>query len=943
MGHSFYRSKVLIAALLLEMLALDPSRAADRSSEIRIELPTGTSPEVVKAISKLPGNQTSRPSDSKWTTVFNGNAGDILSDVRTGKVQFGLIPTGALTSVLPGFKVYDSLFVFDNLKDVDAFQKSTDGQKLLNLLEPSGLEGVSYLHDGLIQLASKKTISAGTDLTGLSLSINASVDSFTAKQFEALGTYVKAASTRDPVADVKNGRSEATEITWSDALRNWSSIKQTGQKIVPTSHRYRGYVLVANPEYLGTLDDVERRQLIADVRQAVKRQNDAAEKDELKGQTLFSNGYGIFFGAVSKNLDVREKLASVWLKPRLDGGEGTDAWQSFAKLSTGSSAEVAALLMQNYAATVRAPADIKPAASSTSRDTFWNAWVAEDGHVVGGLVGEHVYTATIDLASYAYKSMSGAVSSSALNDAVAASIRNHESLSLRVRAFIVTEGVEFDTDAKREVPVAVNLDVLRRSDNAIAREADLARLHAMQKQGLDIAAFSEGFSAGKATFQITSKKITTCVQIAFSIWNKVGTMPLDHVVLTMPLKESEAVAFPTCNMPKVQGSFGSLAGGFATSHPPDAALHLFQYVAGNGNPVTFAIYTDIAKYQSALPSASLADRGIYSWTLTTSNLADYVANQLPPAVAAAREKKNYAGVGTELREKLFPYAAADDSVGGARSAALALKELKRQGGGRPSLLVRAVSADGKHVYAPLAMLAASGDAPRMTVIYPLPRENYAESVCVARWTVGLPKSLEGIDDEDLMVDESKEFDKTRMSRLTNLAELKSYLDPPPAKDANSPTAAAPTSGEALLLLAHQANGFLWFKGAGDDAELRIPLEANNRSFPPGSVAFLGACNAVAPQRDNQALVERFNLNGVDAVIASPFPVVADYGRLLVLQTIRVVRDDYDKRVAMSIGDIFTKATDDLVATPGYDISSDRSLEFVLLGDPSLKLCQPALK
>ncbi|WP_239796046.1 hypothetical protein [Candidatus Nitrotoga arctica] len=157
-----------------------------------------------------------------------------------------------------------------------------------------------------------------------------------------------------------------------------------------------------------------------------------------------------------------------------------------------------------------------------------------------------------------------------------------------------------------------------------------------------------------------------------------------------------------------------------------------------------ATYVDVKKYTEAPIDVPLAERGIYQWSLK-SDLADYISNILPNKVKSARKQQNYSEVAEELRSKIFPYAAADLTVGGARSAFDSLSKLTSA----PkihTMLVRAIINE-KYVYAPLAMLAAgSGIEKKINGVYPLHRENYDISHCIDQWTIVYPQELYPLSD-----------------------------------------------------------------------------------------------------------------------------------------------------------------------------------------------------
>jgi hypothetical protein len=71
--------------------------------------------------------------------------------------------------------------------------------------------------------------------------------------------------------------------------------------------------------------------------------------------------------------------------------------------------------------------------------------------------------------------------------------------------------------------------------------------------------------------------------------------------------------------------------------------------------------------------------------------------------------------------------------------------------------------------------------------------------------------------------------------------------------------------EGILLLAHHDGGKLWFTAQDDDM---VYYDDIARVFPPGSIAVLAACSTSAGTAESRRLLNRLNLNGIDAVVSS---------------------------------------------------------------------------
>jgi hypothetical protein len=332
-------------------------------------------------------------------------------------------------------------------------------------------------------------------------------------------------------------------------------------------------------------------------------------------------------------------------------------------------------------------------------------------------------------------------------------------------------------------------------------------------------------------------------------------------------------------------------------------------------------------------------RSIYAWQ-TLSSIADYVANEhrLPFLINRARAEAasapspgSYVTAAKELADVLFT-----GKGEGAKEGALAkaaFQELVEQSPTRPVIVVRVVSdirgGQNPSIFVPLGIMAAKGDGAVLkqpiTVMQPLPRERYkSQGTCIGDWTFGVPTKLQNVP-EDLSTLLPKNPSGTWFH---DLAGLKSYLAD------SSPVKQSPAQG--FLLLAHHGSGNLWF----DDESQRVIRQNITRNYPAGSVGVFAACSVAAPGYDS-GFVERFNERGVDALIASPFPVPAIYGTRLAVEFPQALEELKQAGGTPTISDLFAVAIDRTARRLEKEFHrnyAEMGLEYVLLGNPGVKLC-----
>jgi hypothetical protein len=213
-------------------------------------------------------------------------------------------------------------------------------------------------------------------------------------------------------------------------------------------------------------------------------------------------------------------------------------------------------------------------------------------------------------------------------------------------------------------------------------------------------------------------------------------------------------------------------------------------------------------------------------------------------------------------------------------------------------------------------------------VHPAPEPSAALALpCVDPWTFAIPRTLEQFGEDPLKGVQSGWVTSNRHGTLD--AVRRWLRDVPAAGDP-----ATPPRGEGLVLLAHQGSGYIWF----DQGVNRIDAAEVNRRFRPGSVALLSACSAANPSSGNDDWLNRINAQGIDTIFASPFPVPLDYGVWLTRHFVRAVYEARERKETPTILSLFETASDKAVESIGRDLPRDIRNEFIVIGDPEIRLC-----
>ncbi len=600
--------------------------------------------------------------------------------------------------------------------------------------------------------------------------------------------------------------------------------------------------------------------------------------------------------------------------------------------------------------------DASPIAAKALQGVFWDTYLTNgndsDARLNAGSMSS--YTLVLDLSAYNYRQIKETnAAGTAVDPHVKSALEKapQDPVELKVRPVVLTTSLVSMEDASVQ-SFRVDRKKLARPQEGEAATEENRLVGRFKTDVIKLSDFSAAVAAGQAKFQIkAADNGPGCAVIAFTIWD-FHDNPIDTLLQTVPVDDGSTKA----NCERVSPE--ALKGGFATlmnpvfsigaADPQDhiqAALHLFQ-VKTAGQKRTVAIFVD--KTQQPPPGQPASDQGVYGWQ-TSQWLGDYIsdANGLPTKIGLARDAADsgtespYANVADELADQIFGAIGADRPKADAARAALRRLAASQD---RPVVIVRMVDENNRKLYVPFNLISASGNTkglPRpITVVQPLQTERYEAPSCIRSWSFGLSKDTNLLD-ENL----KPEIDALAASRpatgetwIRNAEELKAYFNATPA-----PTASATVvPGEGLLLLAHHDQYGIFF----DNPNGRIVAQGLRHTYPPGSIAILAACGTAKPNT-GMDILDVLNDDGVDAMIVSPFDVRLDYGSRMALEFAKVVRENRVNGRTPTFAEMFsqaTAATIQFLKNPDNQNSNakleDMNLEFILAGNPNLRLCSP---
>ncbi|RZL95804.1 MAG: TRAP transporter substrate-binding protein [Variovorax sp.] len=248
-----------------------------------------------------------------------GGEAVVASAMQGGTIEMSMMGPGLLTGVDKEFGVFDTPFLFDNFKEVDAALDGPVGKKLLDKLPAKGLVGLSYWDHGFrILTNSKRPIAKLEDIQGLKIRVQ-QIPVFI-ESFNALGANAVPmpfpelySALEQKAVDGQENPFISVEVTKFYEVQKHAST---------TRHAYSPLLVLMSKKFWDQLSTDERKVLtdaaneVKGYERQVSRELDAKALDTLK-----SKGMVITEVSAQERARMREKLKPVIDKHRQTTGE----------------------------------------------------------------------------------------------------------------------------------------------------------------------------------------------------------------------------------------------------------------------------------------------------------------------------------------------------------------------------------------------------------------------------------------------------------------------------------------------------------------------------------------------------------------------------------------------------------------------------------------------
>ena len=257
-----------------------PQSAAGQTQQIVIKFPHVTAAATPKgqtadrfkqlAEARFPGRVTVEVYPSAQLMSDS----DSLEALAFGEVQMIAVSLSLFDRLTKQFQVFDLPFLFPDLAAVERFQRSADGQRLLNGIADKGIQGLAFWHNGMKQLTGPRPLRVPEDARGLKFRIMES--DILQAQVQVLGGSPQKMDFGEVYQALQTGTVDAQENTWSNIYS--SRFYEVQPFIAESNHGYIGYLVAVNPDFWKGLPEDLRTGLEAALAEATEWGNARAEE-----------------------------------------------------------------------------------------------------------------------------------------------------------------------------------------------------------------------------------------------------------------------------------------------------------------------------------------------------------------------------------------------------------------------------------------------------------------------------------------------------------------------------------------------------------------------------------------------------------------------------------------------------------------------------------------
>ncbi len=257
----------------------DPAKCDDGETLVKFSHVTNSDKHPKGIAAQLFADRVNAEMDGKMcvevypnSTLYDDDA--LLEAMLQGDVQMGAPSLSKFEAFTKVFQIFDLPFMFKNIAAVDEFQASDTGTEMKSSMERRGLAGLEFWHNGMKQLSAKKPLITPADAKGLKFRVQPS-DVIVA-QFKALDASPQPMAFSEVYGALQTGVVDGQENSWANIYGQKFYEVQDGT--TETNHGVLDYLVVASTEWLDSLPEDQRTQML-DILHEVTMERNAAVGD----------------------------------------------------------------------------------------------------------------------------------------------------------------------------------------------------------------------------------------------------------------------------------------------------------------------------------------------------------------------------------------------------------------------------------------------------------------------------------------------------------------------------------------------------------------------------------------------------------------------------------------------------------------------------------------
>lgn len=217
---------------------------------------------------------------------------EAVTAIAEGRIHFAAPSLSKFEAYTGQLMVYDLPFLFANMEAVERFQNSPTGQALLTHMQPDGILGLGYLHNGLKQLTANRDFTRPDDLSGLRFRTMTS--EVLQKQFELLDAEAVPMAFGQVYQALADNEIQGQENTWSNIYSQ--AFYEHQPYMMQSNHGVLDYMVITNTDFWNSLTTDQLREFEFAMEMSVKygnavalakNQNDRAAIAAMSDVTLY--------------------------------------------------------------------------------------------------------------------------------------------------------------------------------------------------------------------------------------------------------------------------------------------------------------------------------------------------------------------------------------------------------------------------------------------------------------------------------------------------------------------------------------------------------------------------------------------------------------------------------------------------------------------------------